>query len=171
MADTSMNEGVHVGEDREFVGDLEAPTLDVSHATVTITGEARVRDYVHAGNDAKIVFRGGGRAPLVLVSASGEIEGELDAALYFDESSYEDEDYTRLLGALEAGLGDASLEAFWDDMEEDYEEEVDHLRGDGSVEDALDLLMGIGNVISVLIEHIEEEGDIGAMVASLSGGR
>ena len=161
-----MSNVLHLtGSDHEHEGDLRVNSINVEDGTVNVSGDVVVRDYVML-DDGTLVIDGTLSTPLLFTSNGGAVDGEVDAILVFDEDLYEEEDFERVVGAIEAGLASTTLDQLWDDLEEDQEEDVDYLREDGGVEDALNLLMSLG-ITSMIFDYLVEHGDSEALGAHL----
>ena len=152
-------------DERHLSGDVRANALTVSYGALRVDGKLTLRDFLHAGEGGRVEV-GSCTVPLVLLAPGGALSGPVEAALRIEGDEYEEEDFERLVAALGAALQGVSLDALWDELEEDYEEEVDHLREDGTVEDALDILLSSGTP-GILLDYIVNHGNPQAIGAAL----
>ena len=83
-----------------------------------------------------------------------------------DADEYTDEEFERFIGALEAAASAIDLDALIDDIEDDYEENLDSIREDATIEDIVDFLFGLG-VPSLVVSHLAETGGLSAFITAL----
>ncbi|MEC9440733.1 MAG: hypothetical protein VYE40_06525 [Myxococcota bacterium] len=154
------------GDDLVYEGETNAAHLSVFYGSAKFKGPATFNDFVLVGEGGEVVFEGGAEAPFVMCESGGYIDGEVEALLSLDADEYTDEEFERFIGALEAAASAIDLDALIDDIEDDYEENLDSIREDATIEDIVDFLFGLG-VPSLVVSHLAETGGLSAFIAAL----
>ena len=153
-------------DDLVYEGETDAAHLSVFYGSARFTGPATFGAFVLVGEGGEVVFEKGAKAPFVMCESGGVVEGPYEALLALDADEYTDEQFDRFIGALEAAAPSIDLNALIDDIEDDYEEDLDHIREDATIEDVVDFLFGLG-VPSLVVSHLAETGGLSAFIAAL----